>query len=578
MVNFNNIIETHKKEDIKCRQRKLSCIDKTEDHNKLDMIDKSSNVLNKSEQYHTKDQHHTEKNFNTNDFIGEFLGPIGKWQIRTIFLIYLCKIPSSWFMSCIIFTAVTPQENEIFCRPPSINMSHYINDWIKVAHPIKGKRTDSELIIDICNVYEDAMKNVTIKNEKFENISKKRRLVPCAFFEHRPAYTSIITQFDLYCSREVLVAVTQFFHLFGVLCGGIITTNMMKYVEPRQCMLIGMITQIICGNLTGWVNIFELHMFFRCLSAICCGLMYTAGGLIFTDITSEKYKVIAICMFEQFWSIGIMLLPAIASYWSSWSYLYMAISFPTVILICLYPWIPNSPRWLLKHGRIEETKQILLEAARVNGKTDFSINNLEKQLQIQAAESCKPIQEPSYWEMWRGQIRNLIAVHLAWSMYIIIYYGFLLNIRNFGREYLEENTIICGVCEIIGTFIGLWLIMTTHRKWLYAGIFNFIASFISLGAHFIPSDVSLFERMVLLMTTSMVSKIAISATLSILMTCTTEIVSPDKRRLCAYTSTIWTRIWLLSAPFVGATSIFGQIGILIVAFKNFKCLSIFIFF
>ncbi|KAL7045751.1 hypothetical protein ACKWTF_002324 [Chironomus riparius] len=416
MVNFNNIIETHKKEDIKCRQRKLSCIDKTEDHNKLDMIDKSSNVLNKSEQYHTKDQHHTEKNFNTNDFIGEFLGPIGKWQIRTIFLIYLCKIPSSWFMSCIIFTAVTPQENEIFCRPPSINMSHYINDWIKVAHPIKGKRTDSELIIDICNVYEDAMKNVTIKNEKFENISKKRRLVPCAFFEHRPAYTSIITQFDLYCSREVLVAVTQFFHLFGVLCGGIITTNMMKYVEPRQCMLIGMITQIICGNLTGWVNIFELHMFFRCLSAICCGLMYTAGGLIFTDITSEKYKVIAICMFEQFWSIGIMLLPAIASYWSSWSYLYMAISFPTVILICLYPWIPNSPRWLLKHGRIEETKQILLEAARVNGKTDFSINNLEKQLQIQAAESCKPIQEPSYWEMWRGQIRNLIAVHLAWYL------------------------------------------------------------------------------------------------------------------------------------------------------------------
>jgi hypothetical protein len=38
------------------------------------------------------------------DFIGDFLGPIGKWQIRTIFLVYLTKIPSSWFMACIIFT------------------------------------------------------------------------------------------------------------------------------------------------------------------------------------------------------------------------------------------------------------------------------------------------------------------------------------------------------------------------------------------------------------------------------------------------------------------------------------------
>lgn len=62
------------------------------------------------------------------------------------------------------------------------------------------------------------------------------------------------------------------------------------------------------------------------------------------------------------------------------------------------------------------------------------------------------------------------------------------------------------------------------------------------------------------MVTSMTSKIAISTTLSILMTCTTEIVSPEKRRLFGYTSTIWTRIWLLTSPFVGATSIFGKLG------------------
>lgn len=69
-----------------------------------------------------------------------------------------------------------------------------------------------------------------------------------------------------------------------------------------------------------------------------------------------------------------------------------------------------------------------------------------------------------------------------------------------------------------------------------------------------------FEKLVLLMVTSMASKIAISSTLALLKTCTTEIVSPDKRRLCGYTSTVWTRIWLLSSPFVGVTSVFGQLG------------------
>jgi hypothetical protein len=122
----------------------------------------------------------------------------------------------------------------------------------------------------------------------------------------------------------------------------------------------------------------------------------------------------AICMFEQFWSIGIMLLPAVASYWSSWTNLYMAISFPTIGLICLYPWIPNSPRWLLEKGRINDAKNVLLEAARVNGKSDFSPNNLEKQLQIQAIAIRHAPKEPSYCEMWKGQYKNLIAVHLAW--------------------------------------------------------------------------------------------------------------------------------------------------------------------
>lgn len=45
-------------------------------------------------------------------------------------------------------------------------------------------------------------------------------------------------------------------------------------------MMIGMVSQIVCGNVTGLVTIFELHMLFRTFSAICCGLMYTAGGMI----------------------------------------------------------------------------------------------------------------------------------------------------------------------------------------------------------------------------------------------------------------------------------------------------------
>lgn len=54
------------------------------------------------------------------------------------------------------------------------------------------------------------------------------------------------------------------------------------------------------------------------------------------------------------------------------------------------------------------------------------------------------------------------------------------------------------------------------------------------------------------------TKIAISSTLAILTTCTTELVSAEKKRMCAFSTIVWARIWLLTAPFIGATSIFGQ--------------------
>lgn len=135
--------------------------------------------------------------------------------------------------------------------------------------------------------------------------------------------------------------------------------------SPRYVMLFGMITQILCGNLTGHVASYELHVFFRCLSAICCAQMYTAGGVIseycsvcsghhisntniyvfflfhlcilaVADITGGIYKTCVTALFEQFWSIGVILLPGLASFFNSWTHLYMAISWPTLLLIYLW--------------------------------------------------------------------------------------------------------------------------------------------------------------------------------------------------------------------------------------------------
>lgn len=48
------------------------------------------------------------------DPITKVLGNFGKWQLGAMLIIFLCKVPTSWFMAIIIFTAPAPNPGNNF--------------------------------------------------------------------------------------------------------------------------------------------------------------------------------------------------------------------------------------------------------------------------------------------------------------------------------------------------------------------------------------------------------------------------------------------------------------------------------
>lgn len=147
--------------------------------------------------------------------IGDLIGEWGTWQRRTVLLIFLCKIPAAWFMACIIYTAPFAQYGEFHCQQ-SINtersIDHNGTESLALIHPMVADG------YDFCNVYE---------NQSFASADVPE-IVPCESFDHESIFDSLVTQFDLVCSRNILIAVTQFSHLCGVLFGGITATKLLN--------------------------------------------------------------------------------------------------------------------------------------------------------------------------------------------------------------------------------------------------------------------------------------------------------------------------------------------------------------
>lgn len=325
-------------------------------------------------------------------------------------------------------------------------------------------------------------------------------------------------------------------------------------------MLFGMFLQLVLGIATGYEKSFFMYASFRCLLATACSFL-AVGITIATDITDGVDKVIVVCLFDLFWSIGLILLPLFSHWWYSWTLIYVAISLPACILITFYPYIPESPRWLVQHGKVEEAVSCLLKAARINKKIGINRDELEKELRtlsIQAKNSTSV----SWLRIWEGSFRHkfrIFIAHIGFAVFLIMYFASTLNVRCLGRKYLSPNTAIAGCSEVVGIFICLYLILNTSKKWLWAGLLNIGAALIALTGNLVPNSFSPFQRMIYFVATGMIFKATISTTMSMFFTCATELVSNEKRPICGLSFVIFSRTLVLIAPFTGYFSKYSQL-------------------
>ena len=93
--------------------------------------------------------------------------------------------------------------------------------------------------------------------------------------------------------------------------------------------------------------------------------------------------------------------------------------------------LPESPRWLISKGRIDEAKVILAKALKMNNLPMSRLDELEK---IKKVDPDIPTKQAFFTDLFKnpGTRRNILCMSFCWFTFTMGYYGLIYNTPSFG--------------------------------------------------------------------------------------------------------------------------------------------------
>ena len=467
------------------------------------------------------------------------LGELGLYQKTRLFLICLVGIVCAFHAMNMVFVGAKPKFK---CSPPSINVTdstygnvteREIHNFLQTAGNCDiydGKETTKLLLSKNYTLEKLTLGNITVSSMKCEKWDYSEEV-------YGP---TIVTQFDLVCTKDWLRSTSKTLYFFGRLVGAVVFGQLSDTFGRKPTLFMCLLLLLVAGCVASAAPNFYVFIPFYILQGAAQTGLFLVTFTLGTELVGPSYRLFAGFLVQSFYSIGYMTLAGVAYALRDWRYIELAITLPVILFVPYIWFLPESVRWLLSKDRVEQAREIIRKVADTN-KVDISEEMLEDLTKAEEkTDTDNSSKKYTIIDLCRPAMLLLsLNVWFNWLVNAMLYYGLSLGTDNLGGDpYI--NFCIAGAVEIPAYILCMIILNPLGRKK------PLFAMMVIGGVACIASG--FIDNIPLKITFAMIGKFCITATYAIIYLMAAEVFPTVVRNIGMGVSSMCARIGGMLAP------------------------------
>ncbi|XP_067132861.1 organic cation transporter protein-like [Centruroides vittatus] len=338
-----------------------------------------------------------------------------------------------------------------------------VEEWKNISAPLEirnGRTTHSR-----CEVYD-------INDEKYE---KNFTNIPCRSWEydHSQYRSSLIEKWNLVCKSSWLSSVAGSSYFVGFFVSGIVSGQISDRYGRRPVIISGLVLHIISGILCSFSPyywMFTVSRFFFSAGISASTLTYI---VYVTEVVGPAHrdKVMVINSFA--YCIGMLMITGVSWFLKDSTYIQLCCSLPSILTLVFVSFIPESPRWLLTHGRLRKAEEVIRNVMEKNKRHHDDLSEIIEELHWKIITSDKR-RKINFFHLIRNKTLRKITfiMYILWFVIIFDAYALLLNADITGGNIFLLFLLFALLQACVSAVLNIILPRFGKRRILMFGFFS----------------------------------------------------------------------------------------------------------